>query len=371
MKVLGIMNGTSIDGVDLVLTEVKKSPLSSRLISHTQFEFTPKLKSALVVAAQHRLKVDELARLHHELGRFYAETVMRVVKTKKWKFDLIGVHGQTVFHAPPDGTLQIGEMSYLRVATGKPVACDFRPMDMAVGGQGAPIATLFHKDILVPLAKKWLSKNKTVAKAVAVQNLGGIANVSYFEKTRTLSFDTGPANMLIDLCLQTETSGEKSYDRDGAIAKKGLPEPSLLAKWMKHPYFSKSPPKSCGREEFGEVFFNSALSEMRKLSLEDKVATLTEFTAMSLAHAYRHHLPRLPEIVVLCGGGALNPHLVSRLRYHLPECVFIKSDELGWPTQTIEGAAFAWLAAYRLWNRPSNITAATGAKAALPLGHLL
>ncbi|MGE3975864.1 MAG: anhydro-N-acetylmuramic acid kinase [Bdellovibrionales bacterium] len=211
LKVLGIMNGTSLDGVDFVLTHIKKSPLQVTFSNHTSCTFPPTLREKLKLATRHELKVAELARLHHELGRFYAYQTEKLGLKKKWKFDLIGLHGQTVFHEGGNSTLQIGEPSYLAATTETPVIADFRAADLAVGGQGAPLATFFH---LIAF-QKFIKQHP-----VCVHNLGGISNVSYFRKGSVslflnsrkkdiFSFDTGPANMLIDLLAQKLSNGIK------------------------------------------------------------------------------------------------------------------------------------------------------------------
>ncbi len=373
MNVLGIMSGTSIDGVDLVLCRIQKSPLTCKLIGSVSFKFPSSLQDELKLAAKHELRVDRLALVHHELGRFYAEICAKTVRAKKWKVDVVGVHGQTVFHAPPKATLQIGEASYLRAVLDVPVVCDFRTLDLALGGQAAPLATLFHQKILAPLALKLIKKKSA---PVAIQNLGGIGNVSYFNGKTSFAFDTGPANMLIDLACSHLTNKEFSFDKNGAFATKGIPAPGLISKWMKHEYFSRRPPKSCGREEFGESFLIGALGDLEASSksenkLSDTLATLTEFTAVSLADSYKRYLPQPPAVVVLCGGGAKNPYLKSRIQYHLPKSQVLTSQDLGWPAETIEGAAFALLAAFRIWNIPSNLPQTTGAKKAASLGKIL
>lgn len=361
LHVVGIMNGTSIDGADFVLCKLQKSPFKCTLVDHSHSDFSDSLSEQLRKAARHELRVDELAKLHHDLGRYYAKTLSSICRRKKWKIDLIGVHGQTVFHSAPHSTLQIGEASYLRAEIGVPVVSDFRSLDLAYGGQGAPIASVFHRDVLARKLKE----------PVAIQNLGGIGNVSYFNKKAVFAFDTGPANMLIDIAVQTLTHGKEGYDRDGKIAASGIVKPGVIGKWLAHSYFSKNPPKSCGREEFGETFLTSCLKDLEGLSVADTIATLTEFTARSIADAYAKFLKPLPTAIVLCGGGAKNKFLKSRIQFFLEDSCVITSEDLGWPVETVEGAAFALLAAYRVWGITSNIPQTTGASAKAILGKLL
>ncbi|HEX4923526.1 MAG TPA: anhydro-N-acetylmuramic acid kinase, partial [Bdellovibrionales bacterium] len=344
---LGIMSGTSLDGVDFVLCRLKREPLQLTYLGEFHSKFPNALRTRLLEAAQHKSTVDKLAILHHDLGRFYAREVKRHSGLKRARIDLAGLHGQTVFHKPPVATLQIGEPSYLAAALGAPVIADFRVADLALHGQGAPLATILHAALF---------QQQIENESVAVHNLGGISNVSYFQRgsiknlrhisgRKVLSFDTGPANMLIDLTAQRLF--KKSYDKDGRLAAAGAVNEAALSNWMKHPYFRKHPPKSCGREEFGEVFYQRALNDLRGHSPNDKLATFTEFTAMSIAHSYRRFLPELPAKVYLCGGGAKNPFLISRIQHHLPESKILTTEDAGWPVSSIEGAAFALMAALR------------------------
>lgn len=379
MKVLGVMNGTSLDGVDIVGCQIQK-PNKMKLLLHKSVLFPTELQQLLVQAAKRELKVDQLAEAHHELGRFYA----KILKPLGRGYNLIGIHGQTVYHAAPKATLQIGEMAYVRSATGLPVVSNFRTADLAEGGQGAPIASLFHHEVLAPAALDWLKKNparqlpngyaKPNSKAVAIHNLGGISNLTWMMGKKVLAFDTGPANMLMDLYMQSlnkaDQNGERTYDRNGALASTGTPDPKTLLQLMDNDYFDKKPPKSCGREEFGEAFLKRVIGLMPDAGSANVAATLTELTAASIEAAYREHCPAMPAVIAFCGGGANNTYLLKRLKFRLPEVQVITTDDLGWPTQTIEGAAFALLAAYRMWEKPANLPATTGAKRSVLLGQI-
>ena len=365
--VIGIMNGTSLDGIDFVLTEVHK-PLSSKqkpkskFIAEKNFSFPAEMKSQLVRAARHELQVKDLARLHHDLGRFYAECYKKLSAPFK-KAKLIGLHGQTVYHEAPRATLQIGESSYLSTVSGKIVISDFRSADLSLGGQGAPIATLFHEKIL--------AGNIKTKSSVAIHNLGGISNLSLIGKKGVLlSFDTGPANMLLDLYIQSRTHGETAYDHSGERASKGKIQESLLQQMLNHAYLKQAPPKSCGREEFGESFLNQFKPNLVNLDLEDALCTLTEFTATTIAQAYKRYAKPMPETIIFCGGGAHNLFLLKRVQAQLPNIKIQTTLDLGWPVSSIEGAAFALLAAYRFWEIPSNYPKTTGAKAPALLGKI-
>lgn len=362
LTVLGIMNGTSLDGVDFVFTRIQKNSGKNKVSiayrGQKSFAFPKALRARLLLAARRELKVDDLSLLHHDLGRFYAECFKKLSSPRK-KIDLIGLHGQTVFHQAPAATFQIGESSYLAALAKVPVISDFRVSDLALGGQGAPIATLFHQ---VAFGGRDI---------ISVHNLGGISNLSLISPRGVeLAFDTGPANMLMDLCLQHLTRGKKRFDKDGQLAARGEAHLELVGRLLKHPYFKMKPPKSCGREEFGEIFLNHFLREARPLSLQDKMATLCEFTAWSIVLSYKKFVRKNPARIVFCGGGAKNKNLLQRIRALMPEIEICTTEDLGWPVSSIEGAAFALLAAYRAWGLPSNLPKTTGASRAVSMGKI-
>lgn len=357
LKVLGIMNGTSLDGIDFVLVQVFKKNLQCKFLKMKSFLFNKNLKNELASAAAHELKVDRLALLHHELGRYYAACF------KKLGFgsvDLIGLHGQTVFHKGGIASLQIGEPSYLSMVANCPVISDFRAADIAVNGQGAPIATFFHEIIFGKTKKK-----------LSVHNLGGISNLTLINNGRVVQgFDTGPANMLIDLEIQRSSKGRLAFDKNGAKAKTGIISAGLVTKMLKHPYFKKKAPKSCGREEFGISFLKKFSPELKKLSLNDRLATLTEFVADSIAHAYQNHTLFMPSEIIFCGGGVENKFLMESIQRKLPNVKISFVSDYGWPSKSIEGAAFAVLAAAKAWDIPSNLPQSTGAHKKVSLGKI-
>ena len=363
IKALGIMSGTSLDGADFVLVEISKAKkIQMKYKAQMHFSFPSALHQQLRKAAQHQLRVDELAKLHHALGRFYAECFLKTPAAFK-KINLIGLHGQTVFHEAPDATLQIGEGSYLSQVSRKPVVQDFRSADLSVNGQGAPIATLFHEVVLSGLTK---------AKATAVHNLGGISNLSFIVNGKTkMSFDTGPANMLLDIFIQKVSDQAQTFDADGAKARQGKVSSAVLSQMMQHEYFLKNPPKSCGREQFGEIFLKSFEKPLRELGLENGLATLTDLTARSISEAYKKWCRPFPQEIIFCGGGAKNVFLLQRIAHYMPGVKISSSVQYGWPVESIEGAAFALLAAYRIWKIPANRPATTGAKKAVILGKLI
>ena len=367
LLVLGIMSGTSIDAVDYAVCKVTSDRV--RLLRHWQTKFPKPLQERLHAAATNQATSHELGQWHHDLGRFYANVAQRGLRGQR--VQLVGLHGQTVLHHPSrkhPATLQLGEPAYLAEVLCVPVVSNFRAADIAAGGQGAPLATLFHQ----------IAFGKPGAH-VCVNNLGGISNVTSIDwraarNPKLLAFDTGPANVLIDLAMRRLTAGRRAFDRNGDWAARGQPRQQIVKRWLEHPYFQAPPPKSTGRELFGELFFDQVWREMSKLSPQDALATFTEFTARSLVLNYHLHLAALPDRVVLAGGGASNRHLVSRIRSHLRALQswtnIQTSDELGWPVQSVEPAAFALLAYYR-WRRiPGNIPATTGARRAVLIGQV-
>ncbi len=366
------MSGTSLDGVDFVLSSWDKN-LKGKFLGQASVDFPKGLRQKLLDCAEGQINIREAAYLHHDLGRFYADSAAKIVKQKRWKIDLVGIHGQTVFHDAPTTTLQIGEPSYIATSLGVPVVADFRVADLAVGGQGAPLATFFHGLIL---------KDHLKHHACTFHNLGGISNVSFFPKNTKfnhlhkgpiggdiVSFDTGPANMLMDAFMAKKS---KSYDENGQLAASGSIHFLLVQKWIRaDKYFHKAPPKSCGREQYGANYLKKLLSSMKGLSREDQAATLTELTAISIAEAYQTYLPDLPKLAVFSGGGTKNSYLMFRIRYHLPTLKIVTSEDLGWPSQAIEGGAFAALAVARMNNMYGHVPQSTGASRPVLLGKIV
>lgn len=365
LHIVGIMNGTSLDGIDYVYCKVINKPkVEIRFIQQESLKFPENLRQRLVQAANHRLNVAEVSELHHDLGRLYRDHLKKITQKKKWKMDAIGLHGQVVHHSPPKATWQLGEPSYMSAQFEVPVISDFRTADLAVGGQGAPIASLFHQIVF----QRELPKS-----VLSVHNLGGISNLSLIDKKGDVerAFDTGPANLLMDLLIAKLTKGEKNFDRDGRFASQGLPQQWLVEDLLKNEsYFRAKPPKSCGREQFGESFLQKLDERMKSLSPADKMATLAELTARSIAQAYHQHCRQLPRAVILCGGGALNPYLKKRIQYHLPKLQVLTTEKFGWPAGSVEGGAFALLAAFRVWEKPANLPKTTGARKSVMLGKI-
>jgi len=361
--VLGIMSGTSIDGVDYALCEIGGRAIALRAFWSARFP--PALQRTLRAAARGDLPSHPLAQAHHDLGRFYAA---RAPPPGGGRPDLVGLHGQTVFHHPSarnPATLQVGEPAYLAERLRVPVISNFRAADMAAGGQGAPLAAIFHELVFARRGQH-----------VCVNNLGGISNVTSLDwrkgrRPRVMAFDTGPANVLIDLAMRYWTDGKMSKDKNGRWAARGKPREDVLRRWLEHEYFRKKPPKSTGRELFGEPFFEAAMQDLKGVAPFDQLATLTEFTARSLALNYKLHLPGPVRRIILAGGGASNPSLVGAIaRQFSRQPVEIQTSEAwGWPVQAIEPAAFALLADLRMRGKPGNLPQTTGARRSALLGQ--
>ena len=387
MIVVGLMSGTSADGIDVAVVRLEGAPpfLNWKVLAHAHRAFTPELRAEIFACFRPETgSVDRLCRLNFTLGRAFGNAVLDAVNNAGLsitEINLIGSHGQTLWHEPPEedgrgSTLQLGEPAIIAEVTGVPVVSNFRTRDMAVGGQGAP---------LVSLADWLLLSHPT--KIRAAQNIGGIANVTFLPSSEkqssqpdafgnsahgVVAFDTGPGNMLIDEAARIATDGAWNYDHDGALAAQGNIDESLLAKWMTEPFFHQRPPRTTGRELFGTQRAAEYWSQasQRGLSPGDIVATLTALTAASIEHAYRTFLPAFPDEVIVSGGGASNPTLMATLAERLSPARVHTSEEYGLGIEAKEAVAFAVLA-YETWHRrPGNVPSATGASHAVVLGSI-
>ncbi|MBQ7491309.1 MAG: anhydro-N-acetylmuramic acid kinase [Clostridia bacterium] len=375
MTGVGLMCGTSADSVDAACVRIEGAPprLDWALLSFTSTPVPEALREQIFRAFRPETgTVDLLCQLNFSLGGIFAEAALSAVRAAQLtpeQVDFIGSHGQTVWHIPPGSgmgvpsTLQLGSPAVIAQRTGILVVSDFRARDMAAGGQGAP---------LVPFVDALLLTHPE--KSRAVQNLGGIGNVTYLPAGRpeeAFGFDTGPANMLLDRAAEVLTGGRLRCDLDGKLALSGRVRWALVEKWMaEEPYFSQKPPKSTGRELFGVQRCERYLAEMAGCPKEDVLATLTALTTKSAAEAYRRFLPAMPREVLLCGGGARNPALREMLARELPQCRVGLTDEAGLPGDSKEAVAFAVLAYETLHRRPGNLSAVTGASEPVILGSV-
>jgi len=376
MIVIGLMSGTSADGVDAAVVRLEGAPpaLTWEVLGHSHRPFASELRDEIFACFHPETgSVDRLCRLNFALGRAYGAAVLDAIPDaglSTTDIDLIGSHGQTLWHEPPThgmgSTLQLGEPAIIAEMTGLPVVSNFRTRDIAAGGQGAP---------LVPLADWLLLSHLT--KIRAAQNIGGIANVTYLPATSdvkqgVIAFDTGPGNMLIDEAARLATDGAWNYDRDGILAAQGRLDESLLADWMADPFFQQTPPRTTGREQFGTQRAAEYWSRASRggLGPNDSIATLTALTARSIEHAYRSFLPAFPDEVIVSGGGARNQTLMRMIAERLSPARLTTSEEYGLGIEAKEAVAFAVLA-YETWHkRPGNIPAATGASHPVVLGSV-
>jgi anhydro-N-acetylmuramic acid kinase len=298
LRVAGLMSGTSADGVDVAIADI--GPDKANVLAFDTFPYPTPLRQAIFrLFRPETSHVDDICHMNFVLGEVFADALFRLAKRSRIgmkTIDLVGSHGQTIYHSPsgregPVGkglvrsTLQIGEPSIIAERTGITTVADFRPRDIAAGGQGAP---------LVPYADYFLFRHRRLSRAL--QNIGGIANVTYLpagcDIDDMLAFDTGPGNMMIDQVTHLVTGGKQSCDVDGKLARTGKVDEPLLKGLMKHPFFRRRPPKTTGREEFGtqltDGLFSGAMTA--KIRPVDILATVTAYTAESIAHAYRKHL---------------------------------------------------------------------------------
>lgn len=432
MIVVGLMSGTSADGTDAAVVEIHGEPprLEWKLLAHHHSPHPPQLREEIFACFRPATgSVDRLCALNFALGRAFAQAALEGIRAAGLtpaQVDLIGSHGQTLWHIPTGeeaSTLQLGEPSVIAELTGLPVMANFRARDMAAGGQGAP---------LVAYVDELLFRHPTAPRAL--QNIGGIANVTYLPPvdeeaapshptpgsltpnhpmpgdltanhpmpggltpghpactspsgpastpahesdytqpaglTGAFAFDTGPGNMLIDDAAARVSGGALTCDMDGKLAARGKVHAALLDELLADPYFSLRPPKTTGREWFGVQYGERAWQRAQHLGLsaEDLLAMLTEFTARSIALAYRDFLPRPPQEVIVSGGGARNPTLMARLAANLPGARVLTSADCGLDVEAKEAVAFAVLAYESYHHRPGNLPAATGARRRVILG---
>lgn len=373
--VVGLMSGTSADGIDAVLTRITGSGLSTK-VEQLGFYFQPfdsaTRQAILDICSGSSGGTREVCLLGTHLGKLYAQAVRELLKqTGTEKIDLIGNHGQTVYHIPDDtdylggtlrGTLQIGDPSYLAEEFGCCVVSDFRIRDMAAGGLGAP---------LVPYTEFLLYRSET--EDVALQNIGGIGNVTLLPAGCSLeevtAFDTGPGNMVMDALVSKMTDGELSYDDGGRLAASGHVIPEMLRWMLEDPYLAKEPPKTTGREYFGREYVEKLLA-FGDYPLADILTTATAFTAQSIALSLRRFAPRLPARLVVGGGGSRNPTLLRFLQEALPEVKVQIQEDLGLDSDAKEAVAFAILANEALFGICNNAPSATGAKHGVVMGRI-
>lgn len=382
------MSGTSVDGIDVVIAEIDGNPalatLAIQQLAFMTVPWDPAIQRHIFALFEGTGSVLEICRINFVLAEAFAKAVQQVLQAVHIPLptiDLIGSHGQTIWHDVENGqvrsTLQLGDPSVIAIRTGVTTVGNFRVADVAAGGQGAPLVSIFDWYLLRPPN----ACNHETGGWRAVQNIGGIGNVTFLpplgSDTAPVAFDTGPGNALIDWAAQQATDGQAAYDQDGVLAQQGQVSLALLERWFALPYFRQSPPKTTGRELFSrslaEQWWSDAIAA--GLSKVDFVATVTEVTAISIANAYARFAPGPVTEVVVGGGGACNPHLLRRLAFHLQQ-------QLGGPVELCthtaleiddkakEALAFALLAYLTIQGWPGNVPTCTGAHSQQILGQI-
>jgi len=382
VRVIGMISGTSADGIEAALVRIDGAPpaLTAKFQAHHHSNFPSAVRNAILrIANGAPTTTEEISQLNFLLGEQFARAA--ITACKKWrvplsKVDLIGSHGQTIYHqgaasrflgARIASTLQIGEPSVIAARTGIPVIADFRPADMAVGGQGAP---------LVPFVDYLLYRHQKLSRVAL--NIGGIANVAVIpaaaQPRDVLAFDTGPGNMIVDALVQRITRGRAEFDRDARIALSGRTISALLTRLMRDPYLQRKPPKTAGREQFGESFAAQILmwAQKNRSKPADLIRTATIFTPLSIAEALRRFVPHRVQIdeLIVAGGGAKNPLMMAELAALLPGIDIVPASKFGLPTEAKEAFAFAVLAYEAYHRKANNLPSATGATRPIVMGKL-
>jgi len=362
MRIAGIMSGTSLDGIDVAIVETGKRGLD-RVIGFESTPYPAAVRSRLLAVSNAATHTREISQLHFELGEMYARAVDRAMR-RFGSVELIGCHGQTVYHEGGRNTLQIGEPAVIAERTGLPVVSNFRARDIAAGGEGAP---------LVPYADFLLFRH--AARARTALNIGGIANITVIpagaRPEDVIAFDTGPGNMVIDALVRDCTRGRQSFDRGGALAASGRVHRGLLDELLGDAYYRRDPPKSAGREQYGAEFVErmKRSTPRSKPPMRDLIATATALTAAAIAIGVRGSGAAAAELIV-SGGGAHNPRIMAALAAFLPEAPIATSADYGIDVDAKEAVAFAMLANETWHTRPANLPSATGARRAVVLGSV-
>ena len=371
MKVIGLMSGTSVDGIDAALVELTGAGYgvqSTLLAAHTA-DYPAELRDRISALCRGEpMAPADIAKTDDDIAIAFATAANHLGSA-----DLIASHGQTVYHRPPDGlqlgySWQLGRGELIAALPQTPTVSNFRGADIAAGGQGAPLVS--------PVDVSLLSHPH---RHRCVQNIGGIGNFTYlppWDRTGTppvgiVGWDTGPGNALIDWAVHQFSQGERTYDHNGEWAAQGNACQTLIARWLTQPFFKQPPPKSTGRELFSANYGQHCWQEAQALDLSkaDFLATLTAFTAAAIVDSY-HHLPVLPDEVLLGGGGSRNRHLRSQLQSRLPGIILQTTDDAGMDSSFKEAIAFAILGYWRWHQHPGNLIAVTGASHPCLLGHV-
>ncbi|MEH2079857.1 MAG: anhydro-N-acetylmuramic acid kinase [Nostoc sp.] len=401
-RVIGLISGTSVDGIDAALVDISgiELDLKVELLAGATYPYPAELRERiLAVGAGVAISMAELAEIDDAIAQVFAQAAQNI-QIGHQPATLIGSHGQTVYHRPPKGgageqgsrgremltthglnpsysltaqgtslgySLQLGRGALIAHLTNIATVSNFRVADIAIGGHGAP---------LVPRVDAYLLSHPQEGRCI--QNIGGIGNVAYIPPrhgdwlSKIRAWDTGPGNSLLDLAVEHLSAGAKTYDEDGNWAASGTPCNPLVEQWLNQDYFHLPPPKSTGRELFGVTYLHQCLKDAQAYQLNpaDILATLTELTAASIFHSYRTFLPEMPQRVLLCGGGSRNIYLKQRLQFLLGSIPVWTTDEVGLSADFKEAIAFAVLAYWRHLGIPGNLPTATGAPQEVLLGEI-
>ncbi len=390
-RVIGLISGTSVDGIDAALVEISGTELDLKveLLAGKTYPYPSELREKiLAVGAGVAISMAELAEIDDAIAQVFAQAAQNI-QTSHQPATLIGSHGQTVYHRPPADkgigkkttpdsplptphsllgySLQLGRGGLIAHLTGITTVSNFRVADIDIGGHGAP---------LVPRVDAYLLSHPQEGRCI--QNIGGIGNVAYIPPrygdwlSKIRAWDTGPGNSLLDLAVEHLSAGAKTYDENGNWAASGTPCHPLVEQWLNQDYFHLPPPKSTGRELFGVAYLHQCLKDAQayQLNTADILATLTELTAASIVHSYRTFLPEMPQRVLLCGGGSRNLYLKRRLELLLTSIPVLTTDEVGLSADFKEAIAFAVLAYWRHLGIPGNLPTATGAPQEVLLGEI-
>jgi len=380
---VGLMSGTSVDGIDVVVAEFKlvKGFIRHKLLFFKKYSFPSSIRKRIFnIMSDSFPSTKDICQLNFELAYLYANAVNKILKVSgldKDKIFVIGSHGQTIYHIPQGtkvddkkltpSTLQIGDGSVIAELTRIPTISDFRTRDIAVGGHGAP---------LVPFADFHLlthpSKNRVL------QNIGGVANSTFLKANGKIediiAFDNGPGNMIIDYAVSYFTNGKQAFDKDGRLARKGKVNKIILSELLKHPYYKNNPPKTTGREMFGKDYCEKIIRQFKisKKDMYDFIATVTALTAITITDSYKKFIMNRERIdeVLLAGGGAYNQALVEMIKNELPDVEVKTIEDIGFNSDAKEALSFALLAYATMLNIPNNVPSATGAKKTVVLGKI-
>ena len=376
MKCLGLMSGTSMDGVDCAIVDVRpgRSTLRITLLAHRTYPYPPALREQLLSLVRTGT-VETVCRLHVAVGEVFARVAGRTIRQAKLSardIAVIGSHGQTVWHSPARvpvpgigsirSSLQIGDPSVIAERTGIMTVADFRARDLAAGGEGAPLTPYVHYHVF---------RSRNTSRLIV--NLGGIANVTYLPRGGGLedvvAFDVGPCNLLLDGLMRQATHGQRTIDRNGALASRGCPQDVLVTELLRHPFFARRPPKSTGREEFGEGYIRHVrrVAARHRLSLEDTLAS----SCVAIAQTIRQSGSWAVDEVIVGGGGVRNRGLLRAVKRGFEPCHVMSMERAGVKSQALEAVAFAVLAYETIRGVPANLPWVTGAVSPVVLGTVI